>query len=728
MQTYSMIHAKINILIVDDTPANLVTLRHVLDDDAYSLIEATSGEETLEILFEQPDIALILMDVQMPGMDGFETVELIKSRKQCAEIPVIFLTALSSDDAHIAKGFKSGAIDYVIKPYKPNYLQAKVAAFVEIYLTQNRLKTEILQRKEAEHQLKLSSQIFNHSSEGIIITDTNSIIQAVNPTFNEITGYSADEAIGNTPKIISSGLHGKAFYNEMWLTIKHKGVWEGEIRNKRKNGEIYPEWLKIVAIKDEAGEPVNYIASFSDISSHSTANQRLYYLAHYDSLTKLPNRSLFHERLKTELANSHRRDTIFAVLFMDLDHFKNINDTLGHDVGDELLKEVAGRLLQCTRDNDLISRQGGDEFTGILVDLTHPEDAAVVAEKMIQTLSQPINIGSHELFITSSIGISIYPNDGETLETLIKHADSAMYQAKECGRNNYQFFTKGLHQASKRRFELETHLRKALENDEFEVYYQPQVDARHSCIVGMESLLRWHSPELGEVSPFEFIPVAEETGLIVPIGTWVLRTACAQCKKWTDSGYPPLLIAVNLSSRQFREPNFINMLIEVVCETKLSPLQLELELTESIIMKDDEETNHRLQEISECGFQLSIDDFGTGYSSMSYLKRFPLDKLKIDKSFVDHVTTDSDDEAIVTAMINLAHSLKLNVIAEGVETKEQLEWLAQHDCDNIQGYYFSKPLPVEEFETFMNNNLKVHSDRTYLDKKNLFLDDRYTAF
>ncbi|MDX8395831.1 MAG: EAL domain-containing protein [Mariprofundaceae bacterium] len=723
-----MIVTNINILIVDDTPESLDLLRDILDHERYTLITASSGNQALEILDKQQNIALILMDVQMPGMDGFETVELIKSRKQCAEIPVIFMTGLSLDSANALKGFSVGAIDYLTKPSQTAILQAKVSAFSDMYIAQERLKNEIIHREKIEQKLALSAKVFEHSSEGIIVTDTHSVIQMVNPTFSEITGYSSEEAIGQTPKIISSGIHGESFYQEMWSHIKLKGVWEGEIRNKRKNGEIFTEWLKITAIHNEAGEATNYIASFSDISSQTTANQHLYYLAHYDSLTELPNRSLFQDRLKTELTNAHRRNSILAVLFMDLDHFKNINDTLGHDVGDELLKEVAGRLLHCTRDNDLISRQGGDEFTGILVDLAHPEDAAVVAEKMIQALRQPIHIGSHELFITSSIGISVYPNDGETLDTLIKHADSAMYQAKESGRNNYHFFTKELHQASKRRFELETYLRKALGNNEFEVYYQPQIDAHHGHIVGMESLLRWHSPELGEVSPFEFIPVAEETGLIVQIGAWVLQTACKQCKQWTDRDYPPLLIAVNLSSRQFREPNFVNMLVEIICDTALSPLQLELELTESIIMQDDDITVRRLEEINQCGFQLSIDDFGTGYSSMNYLKRFPLDKLKIDKSFVDHVTTDSDDEAIVTAMINLAHSLKLSVIAEGVEHKEQLEWLAQHDCDEIQGYYFSKPLPADEFVIFMDNNLKAHADKNGLAKKKLSQDDKYTAF
>ncbi|MDX8396978.1 MAG: EAL domain-containing protein, partial [Mariprofundaceae bacterium] len=566
----------------------------------------------------------------------------------------------------------------------------------------------VVQRKALEEKLHLSSALFEHSLDAVMVTNADQMIEAVNPAFVETTGYSEAEALGATPSILSSGLHDKAFYQAMWQEISEHGVWVGEIRNKRKNGQLFQEWLKIIEIKNNVGEITHYVANFSNISSSSTGMQRFYYLAHYDSLTGLPNRALFHERLKSELKNAARRKSILAVLFMDLDHFKNINDTLGHGIGDELLKEVAKRLSGCTRDNDLISRQGGDEFTGILMDLNHAEDAARVAKNIIDALSQPVVIGSHQLFVTSSVGISVYPDDGTDMETLIKHADSAMYQAKESGRNNFQFYTKKLHAASKRRFELEAQLRHAIENDEFEVVYQPQVNVQTGSLRGMEALLRWNNAELGMVSPAEFIPVAEEVGLIVPIGKWVLRTACAQCKAWRDQGYPKLLVAVNLSSRQFCEPNFLNMLIEVIFETKISPRQLELELTEGIIMKSDTATVRTLNEINECGVHLSVDDFGTGYSSMSYLKRFPLDKLKIDKSFIDNLTTDSDDEAIVTAIISLSKSLKLTVVAEGVELEEQRQWLKANGCDVIQGYFYSKPLSADKFEQFMQKNIALN--------------------
>jgi len=389
------------------------------------------------------------------------------------------------------------------------------------------------------------------------------------------------------------------------------------------------------------------------------------------------------------------------VFFMDLDHFKDVNDSLGHAAGDELLKEVAKRLLFCKRDNDLVARQGGDEFTGVMVDLVRAEDAAIVAERMLKLLAKPIQLGDDTVHISGSIGLSIYPNDGNDVESLTSKADTAMYHAKESGRNNYQFHTEKMYQDSVRRIELENKLRRAIKDHEFELYYQPQVDAVSQQIIGMETLIRWNQPDIGMVSPAEFIPLAEETGLIVSIGEWVLRTACQQAKAWLDQGFLSLMLSVNLSSHQFRKKEFMQVLHSALNDSGLPAEQLQLELTERIIMHEDDFTVSRLQRINDLGIHLSIDDFGTGYSSMSYLKRFPLNELKIDKSFVDDVCSDEDDGVIVAAMINLAHALNLRVIAEGVEKKEQLHWLAENGCDAIQGYYFSRPLPVSEFEALM---------------------------
>ncbi len=691
----------IKILIVDDVPANLLALQSVLDGNNYQLIEAASGEEALEILFQEQNFALILMDVQMPGMNGFEAVELIKTRPQCATIPVIFLTAINKEDKHISQGYESGAVDFVTKPYDPVFLQAKVSAFVDIYLTHQQLKLEVNKRKAITHQLRLASKVFEHAGEGIMITNQHSIIEAVNPCFTDITGFAPEEVIGHKPSVLSSGRQSPEFYQGMWNSLEKQGEWEGEIINRRKNGEIYPQWLRIVAIKNEAAKITHFIGSFSDITAHTSARQRLYHLAHYDSVTELPNRVLFKESLTHELNNARRRKSTLAVFFMDLDHFKDVNDSLGHAAGDELLKEVAKRLLFCKRDNDLVARQGGDEFTGVMVDLVHPEDAAIVAERMLKLMATPIQLGDDTVHISGSIGLSIYPNDGDDVESLTSKADTAMYHAKESGRNNFQFHTEQMYQDSVRRIELENKLRHAIKHNEFELYYQPQIHTVTHQIIGMETLIRWNQPDIGMVSPAEFIPLAEETGLIVTIGEWVLRTACKQAKAWQDNGFPSLMLSVNLSSHQFRKKEFMQILHSALHDSGLAAKHLQLELTERIIMHEDDFTISRLQRIHDLGIHLSIDDFGTGYSSMSYLKRFPLNELKIDKSFVDDVCSDEDDGVIVAAMINLAHALNLRVIAEGVEDESQLHWLAENDCDAIQGYYFSRPLPASEFETFM---------------------------
>jgi len=704
----SELNSKVNILIVDDTPANLLTLRSVLDQPAYNIIEADSGEAALEALFKQQDFALILMDVQMPDMNGFETVSLIKSRQQCADIPVVFLTAINKEDKNLIRGYATGAIDFLSKPYDPEVLQAKVAAFVDIYRVKQELKAEISKRKQSERQLRLASQVFEHAGEGMIVTDEKTVIEAVNPMFENITGYSADEAIGQSPSMLSSGRQPPEFYKQLWIKLKASGIWEGEIQNRRKNGEIYPEWLKIVAIKGSDDVVTHYIGSFSDITAHTSVRQRLYHMAHYDNVTNLPNRVKFKETLVHELHNARRRKSIMAVFFLDLDHFKAVNDSLGHAAGDELLKEVASRLLRCKRDNDLVARQGGDEFTGILVDLVHVEGAAIVAERILKSLAKPVYLDREKIHISCSIGLSIYPDDGEDAETLTSKADTAMYHAKEEGRNNYKFHTEKMYQSSVRRIELEAKLRHAIQHEEFELYYQPQIDAKTHHIIGMETLIRWIHPKDGFISPGEFIPLAEETGLIVEIGEWVLRSACFQAQQWYESGIPPLLLSVNLSSHQFRKKDFMHVLDAAICDSGYAPQWLQLELTERIIMQDDDSTVTRLQTIHDAGIHLSIDDFGTGYSSLSYLKRFPINELKIDKSFIDDVCSDEDDGVIVTAMINLAHGLNLSVIAEGVEEKSQLNWLEWNGCDAIQGYYFSRPLPAEAFKAFVINLQQQH--------------------
>ena len=435
--------------------------------------------------------------------------------------------------------------------------------------------------------------------------------------------------------------------------------------------------------------------------------QREHYLSHHDDLTNLPNRTLLMDRLRQALTRAPWHKWWVAVLFIDLDRFKRINDTLGHNLGDLLLKEIAGRLIACVRNGDTVARLGGDEFTIILADMAQAQDIPKVVPQILNCFSKSFILEGHETFITASIGISLYPNDGEDPETLLKNADTAMYRAKEEGRNNYQHFSPAMNVRTFDQLALENNLRRALERNEFLLYYQPQVSFKTRQIIGMEALLRWRHPDLGLVSPARFIPVAEETGLIVPIGEWVLRTACTQNKAWQIAGLPSLLVAVNLSARQFQHKGLVEMIKRVLNETRLDPKYLELELTESILMRKEEDVITTLCELNAMGIGLSIDDFGTGYSSLSYLKRFPIHKLKIDRSFVRDIATDPDDPAIVRAVIALAHSLNMKAIAEGVETAEQLEFLRSLQCDEMQGYLFSLPLPAEEVTKLLTTGKRL---------------------
>jgi len=692
-----MSESSLKILVVDDIEDNLLLLEDILEDQGYDIVKAGSGQMALDILAKDADFALVLMDVLMPVMDGFETVKRIKTNIALEEIPVVFITALTPSDVSVQQGYEHGAIDFIVKPIDPAFLEAKVAAFCTFYRQKQVLKAEIQQRKALVSQLQLSSTIFESSGEGIIITDERFVVRAVNPAFAQITGYSSSEIIGQKPNVLQSGLQDADFYKMMWFAIGKMGYWEGEIRNCRKNGEVYHEWLRITEVRNEQHAITNYIGIFSDISSHASAKQKLYYLAHYDALTELPNRVLFQETLKHEIANAQRNNTKLALMFLDLDRFKIINDTLGHSAGDKLLQEVSGRLLDCIRDNDMLSRQGGDEFTGILLGLNTASVAAVVAEKMVKAMEEPVIIQGEELYVTTSIGISIYPDDTDDIEDLLKYADTAMYKSKDKGRNTYTYYKEDVKQLSSKRFDLEAKLRKALDGDEFELHYQPKYDTVHGHITGMEALIRWNQPELGRIAPFDFIPLAEETGLIVPIGAWVLNEACRQNKAWQDAGFPGMRVAVNLSSRQFNDGNMIEIVNNIIDRHELDYKYLELELTESMIMQDAEETINILKSLYGCGIQLSIDDFGTGYSSLSYLKRFPITKLKLDRSFIMGLPDDKDDAKIVTAMITLAHGLDLTVIAEGVETREQLAWLEDAGCDEIQGYFFNAPMSAADF-------------------------------
>ncbi len=698
-----MANIGIKILIVDDIEDNLLLLEEILDRDDYIIVKANSGQQALDILNDDPDFALILMDVLMPGMDGFATVAAIKANPILADISVVFITALTPSDLSISQGYDYGAVDFIIKPIDIELLEAKVEAFCVFHRQKQRLKDEIKTRQGLMRQLQLSSTIFDNSGEGIVVLDADGVAQTANPAFIKHTGYEHTDIIGKTIDFFQKSAKESAFYQSIWHHIKEVGYWEGEIKSCRYNGDAYPEWLRVTTVLDEQDKVGHYIATYSDINSHASAKQKLYYLAHYDALTELPNRVLFQETLKHEVANVRRNGGKFALFFLDLDRFKIINDTLGHSVGDLLLQEVAGRLLDCVRENDMVSRQGGDEFTCLLLGLEQADHAAVVAQKMIQALEKPIILQGHELMVTTSIGISIYPDDAVDTEELLKYADASMYNAKDKGRNAYVFYSQDLHALSRKRFDLEAKMRKALENKEFELFYQPKYAVNQGLMTGMEALVRWNQPELGRIAPLDFIPLAEETGLIVPIGEWILDEACRQNKAWQDAGFPNMRMAVNLSSRQFNDGKLLDMVGFILKKHGLDPDFLELELTESMVMQDAESTIKILTALDQSGIQLAVDDFGTGYSSLSYLKRFPISKLKLDRSFIMGLPTDLDDTKIVTAMITLAHGLDLTVIAEGVETREQLAWLEDAGCDEIQGYFFNAPMCAADFTDLLQN-------------------------
>lgn len=568
---------------------------------------------------------------------------------------------------------------------------------VEYYSTVARDLTDMKRSQEKE---RMANKVFESVTEGILVTDANATIVFANPAFTTTTGYSEEEAIGQKPSILRSGRHSPDFYKDMWTSLLETGQWTGEIWNKRKNGEIFVEEISIRTVKDELGKTTHYVGVFKEITLRKQMEEQIQYQAYYDALTGLSNRTFFLDRLTQLIAHARRNQHMFAVMFLDLDRFKFINDTLGHSQGDILLQKVAERLKRCVRESDTVSRFGGDEFIILLADLSSQEGAVKVAEKILEALAQPFVLEGQEYFISASIGISLYPIDGNDEETLFRNADMAMYRAKERG-NHYQFFLPSMGVLSLERLKLENDLRKALERKEFFLHYQPKVDLNTGEIIGVEALVRWQHPELGMVSPGKFIPLAEETGLILPLGEWVLRSACRQNKTWQEEGLPPVRVAVNLSMAQFQQKNLTEMIAVTLKETGLSPHFLELEVTESVIMRNLETTIRVFQELKEMGIQISLDDFGTGYSSLSYLKQLPFDALKIDQSFIRDIKTSPDEMSIVRAVIDLAHSLKMKVITEGVETEEQIHVLRFCQCDEIQGYYFSPPVSAEEFKELL---------------------------
>ncbi len=560
---------------------------------------------------------------------------------------------------------------------------------------------DVTERRKADEQLRLAEKIFKSNSEGIVVTDDQTRILRVNTAFQRITGYPSHEVIGRKPSLLSSGRHDARFYSRMWKAVVQEGHWQGEIWNRRKCGDIYPEWLSLSVVYNDDGSVSNYVGIFSDITQKKAAEDRIHYMAHHDTLTGLINRPRFNMELRDAIEHAADCQVELAVLYVDLDHFKKVNDTLGHPVGDELLKIIATRLKDMLRDTDVVCRIGGDEFIVLLRDIKKTDYVGKVAHNLINALSHPIELAQRELFVGASIGIALYPADAESADELIKNADTALFQAKQRGRHTYQFYSQDMNAAAIERLELDSKLRRALKREEYVLYYQPQLDVRTGQVVGAEALVRWQNDELGLVPPAEFIPLLEDSGLIVPVGEWILRTACRQAKAWQDAGLGNIRIAVNIAPHQFLYSDVVSTATEVLTETGLAPELLELEITEGSIMSDGESSIRRLQKLSSMGVQLAIDDFGTGYSSLAYLKRFPIDALKIDQSFVRNMHRDLDDANIATAVVSLGRSLGLRVIAEGVEEAVHLDRLRELGCDEAQGYFISRTMPAADFDAYL---------------------------
>lgn len=558
------------------------------------------------------------------------------------------------------------------------------------------------ERLEEEAQRRLWAMVFASTNEAILITDQNNNIITVNSVFTRLTGYTEEEVVGQNPQILASGFQSREFYNAMWKQLRETGSWSGEVQDRRKDGSFYPKWLNISVVRDAEGNITNYVGIFEDITERKENEERLLHLASHDALTGLPNRHLLVDRLQNAMTLARRTHETVALMFLDLDNFKWVNDSLGHESGDRLLLAVATRLKETVRASDTVARLGGDEFVVLLTQVDHDLEVSQIASKIIEAVAQPLELAGHDFHVTTSMGVSLYPNDGDDAITLLKHADTAMYVAKSEGKNQYRYFDATMNRDVLERVALEQDLRQASKRGEFELHYQPKLCVGCDAVTSAEALLRWRHPRLGLLLPDKFIALAEETSLIIEIGEWVLRTACQHIVAWQAQGTGLRRVAVNLSAIQLESDTFVGLVERILQETGAPTDAIEFELTESMVLRNPERSVATLNRLHELGIHLSLDDFGTGYSSLSYLKRLPVDTLKIDRSFVEGVPADTDDSQIVRMICALAKSVRLEIVAEGIETEAQRDFLMAQGCDYLQGYLISKPLPTEEFLEFLS--------------------------
>jgi len=672
----------VRILLVEDNPgdARLIQLLLAEARDASRIGESDlvcvdTLEKGLQKLETEERFDIILLDLSLPDAYGRETY--LRMQRGAPDLPVVALTG--NDDEKLAEELvAAGAQDYLVKGQVDGRLLARAMRYA-------------IERKRSEEKLRLVAQVFEVAIEGILVTDADQAIASVNRAFSGLTGFDEHEIAGRS----MFGREGSdGLFRKVWATQAGADHWQGEAICHRGGGEEFPVWLNVNAVKNAMGRITHFVAAFNDITVLKRTEERLRHIAHHDALTGLPNRILFEDRLEQALAHARRHQTLVATLFIDLDRFKVVNDTLGHAKGDALLRMAAHRLRSCVREADTVVRLGGDEFAIVLGDIALREDAAIVARKVLQVMGRPFALDTQEVFVTASIGIAMYGEELPFDANVMEQADIAMYHAKRSGRNSFHFFSPRMNALSQQLLVLETDLRKALDRNEFVLYYQPQVDPGTGELIGVEALIRWQHKDHGLVAPAEFIPLLEETGLIIPVGEWVMRTACIQARAWQEEGGRPLRMAVNLSARQLKETDLAEKVAVILAETGLAAEFLEIELTETIVMENAEEAAEALGRLKALGVRIALDDFGTGASSLSYLKNFPIDTLKISSAIIVEVEQEAD-AAIAGAVIAMARNMKLTSIAEGVETDRQLDFLRREQCDTIQGYLISRPVPAE---------------------------------
>jgi len=676
-----------NVLIVDDLDVNRLLVRNALKAGDYNITEAEDGEEALRCI-ENNEYDVVLLDIMMPGIDGAEVCRHVRKDMHDDLLPIIMVTALD-DPEGIGIAFQAGANDYIAKPFSKYELATRVKAFAE----RRRIEKELIDKKE------YIDAVMENMRDGVITIDEQGLIDSFNPAAERMFAFTQQDIIGQHIKsllTIPGHQQYQAYLNAMMPldNVAKVDVVPLELEGLRKDGTVFP--MDLLLSEMTLGDKRLLIGNVRDTSRRKHDEERMLYLANFDDLTGLPNRNLFKDRLQHSIERAQRAQQYVALFYLDLDDFKRINDTLGHQVGDDLLKSVAQRLNLCVRKSDTVARIGGDEFAMILEGVDDVDSATFTAEKIIESMNNSILLDQHEVYVTCSMGVVLFPTDTKNADEMLKDADAAMYQAKGLGKNSYQFYKPEMNKRSLEHLLLETSLRRALEKEEFLLHYQPQLDVQSGKIIAMEALLRWQHPEKGILPPVDFISLLEETGLIVPIGEYVLRTACLQNVSWQQQGMEPRIVSVNLSAKQFDDPGLIEKIERILSETGLNPRYLELEITESSIMRDIVSCVEKFRVLDSMGISIAIDDFGTGYSSLSYLRQFPVDTLKIDRSFVTDATRSVNGLAIPRAIISMAQALNIKVVAEGVETNEQLQVFSREQCHSIQGYYFSRPLAVAQ--------------------------------